>query len=167
MNASPPRWEDLHYRLVSLWDIMDRFRLDKFMEAYHLVAVLNQTATNLHDVNRASYLALSKAQFTDLKDQLSLLVDLLTEQGLTLSAMSAQKALEQTIGTDRDVLGQDSLKNKMVIGATELIPWKATIKDLLTRVRDEFKSRYVLIVPPEKVQFYHPNKPLFGPSVAS
>jgi hypothetical protein len=150
---------------MSLWEVMDRFRLDKFIEAYQLVAALNQTAMNLQDIDRSANLAISRAQYFDLKDKLAVLTELLTEHGLTLSAMSSQATLDQTIATEGNILGQPQLQDKMVISAADLIPWKASVRDLQTRVRDEFKSRYVLVIPADKVQFYNPHKPLFGPVV--
>ncbi|MBJ7535643.1 hypothetical protein JDN40_16160 [Rhodomicrobium vannielii ATCC 17100] len=154
-------WRELHYRLIR------PFRLDKFIEAYQHVSGFNSTVTTLHDVNIAANVGLFKSDFVQLKENLSILVDLLNEHGLSLSAMSAKTALDLTVATDGDLLGDPNLKGKMVFDRAVLIPWKAAIKDLQGRVRDEFKSRYLLVVPPEKVQFYAPHKPLFGSNLAT
>lgn len=79
---------------------MERFHLHKFIEAYQMVAALSQTAFHLGSMNPTTSLALSQEQFCELRSNLTTLIALLNEHGLPMSAMSAEKALELTIGTE-------------------------------------------------------------------
>ncbi len=48
-----------------------------------------------------------------------------------------------------------------------LISWKANVQDLQTRVRDEFKSCFVLVLPSNDAKYFEPKEPLFGAEVAN
>jgi hypothetical protein len=158
-EACTPSWEEMRRTLISLWDLMERFRLDKFIKAYQHAAAMNQTWLTARDCRPdLQNVQVSHGDYKEFVDNLSVLQVQLEEVGMTLSSMSAAGALAAA--------GQAILLDQYkVFESGTMIRLAAEIKDMQTRVRDEFVTRYVLVVPSDKVSFYDPIRPAFGAKV--
>ena len=142
-----------------MWDLMERFRLEKFIKAYQHASAMNQnwitTRNHRPDIQNVH---VSHGDYAEFVNNLKTLHNLLEEAGLSLSAISAAGALaaaEQAV----------QLPQFRLLEIGPMIRLAAEITDLQTRVRDEFVTRYVLVVPSNRVGFYEPLKPLFGAKV--
>lgn len=145
-----PPWEEMHYRLVSLWDIMDRFLLNEIVGAVGRLAATTQV---LQDEPRQT--AFPKTDYDDLVRDLKIILDCATTNGMLASQASARDALEilkrvqpnqPIVSTDRHLLGS-------ACGAT------------VGRFSDEAKGRYVLVLPSPMIHLYEQAEPLFGVTV--
>ncbi len=159
-NASnAPSWDELHYELISLWDIMQRFRLDKFIKAYQFTASFCQTDALMRQMNPSSaYVGMSKSDYSELVSDLETLADLLEDAGLPLSALSATEAIKiakLAVPGSRGMMFESGPRLRL----------DGHLREIQNRVRDEFVMRHVLIIPPNMVAYYAPNKPLFGGEV--
>jgi len=138
---------------------MERFRLDKFIKAYQHASAMNQTWLTARDHRpELQSVRISSRDHGEFVENLATLSQLLSDAGLSLSAMSASAALESA----NEAVVIDGQK---VLNIGPMLRLSADIKDLQTRVRDEFVTRYALIVPTNKVPFYEPLKPPFGSKV--
>lgn len=138
---------------------MERFRLDKFIKAYQHASAMNQTWLTARD-HRPELQAVhvSPRDHGEFVENLMTLSQLLSDAGLSLSALSASAALESA----KEAI---DLEGHKVLSIGPMLRLSSDIKDMQTRVRDEFVTRYVVVVPTNKVPYYEPMKPPFGAKV--
>lgn len=142
-------------RLWSLWDVMERFDLSKFLFIFTHLSMLRQAMRAAAPLS----LIIPRADHDRLKRDISTLRDELSSLGLRAASASARKLLE--------TFDRAAQKNEMyhfTLDDTNLI--EAAIKDIDSRARDELESEYVFFISAQKQELYKQESPLFGEAVA-
>lgn len=153
MNIACPKDRDISLvpgRLWSLLDIMRRLSLNKFIGAYQHLSAFQQSMAMQSDS-----IAISANDIGDLQNSVIMLVTIMEENGMLVALESARKVLSII----------DNIKIQKDLDPGSWLQLETFCKDILGRVGDEFASRIVLIMPPEKIGHYEPAKPPFGQDV--
>lgn len=136
----------MHYRLVSLWElIMQEFDVKKFLDAYHLLVSMSAITHNRQDVHGLAFDPVGSKLYVE---QAEALVQQLQGLGLRMSAITAQHVVNHM--------------NKR----SSMVELKGQIESLHGRINDELRVRTVLIVPCDRENFYKPKEPLCGTNAA-
>ena len=151
-----PRWEEMHYRLVSLWDLlMHRLNTNKLLDGFQVMA---KTAQNLQrpisDPN-LQYLSLPKESFEAIGANMRGLLEEAEEIGLDVVAANIKKAL--SVLKAGEETGQ--------LPAVDVRNFHRLVEIAQTVVRDQLEGRVALVVPFSKAALYEQNEPPFGAEV--
>lgn len=113
-EASPRSWDEMHYRLVSLWDvIMNEFKFARFMELWTPLFTRHVVDRNMRAYEVAAYIEHSTGivrtgNGEKTFDNISALYDFLHDNGLPLSANRAKLILDNLkAGTTTDEINRN------------------------------------------------------------
>jgi hypothetical protein len=151
-------WEEMHYRLVSLWDIvMRRVRTNKLIDGFQVLAKLSQEMQS--KINHPSFasMPIPATGYDLMRGHIADLMDEARELELDVTAANVEKALAVLDGrAAREHLSAHEARN-----------FHRLIEFAQTAVRDQLSKQTVLVVPLSKAKLYEPGAPLFGADVAS
>jgi len=161
---APVRWDELHYRLTNLWELlMISLPAAKFMGAYqHVVSLGSALMTGAHATGSFGdnvVSAITKPQIERLKEDVHALQDWLVDLEMDLASDAAARLLSEINSIEMD--GAGASLNKM-----QVIQLDHQFRQLIDRVPAEFRSRIVLVLPYKAHLLYRPQEPLFGSEVA-
>jgi hypothetical protein len=138
---------------------MHDLRADHVLEALTLVASLGQTIAWIKDTQGNAGLQLSSIQVQEFRNRVAQLIVELNASEMRLAALSAKRVLDS-------FNSMEFVFPNVQIQPATLVVIHQQLNDLSTRLRDEFVSRKVVVLPLDKDEFYKPEKPLFGDAVS-
>jgi hypothetical protein len=156
--SQPIHWEEMHHRLVSLWELlMDVFPAEKFLHAFQQLSAFSQLTSILQSsgMNAAK---MPEHQFLALKSQAEALKLSLLGAGMEISAASAERILEEMQKVE--IEGGTATIDRFVISRLDTFT-----SQLVSRVPDEIKEKFVLIVPASEKTLYNDAINMFGQTV--
>lgn len=148
-----PKWDEMAYRLISLWALMYKFDLGKFTHATGFVAALQQA------IKTGQWVGFPERDYYELVGYVETIHAALMDMDLGVSAASADRVRELLKNYTRTPEGH----YKFSVEDSDRI--KAHAGQILARMGDEFRARVVLVVPPSKAAYYDPQLPDFAPDV--
>ncbi len=135
---------------------MQRLKLGQFIKAYQNISAFNQALITTREMNQNLKVTnMGLSDFKEMMKSLDSLVSIFDEAGMNLSSISAKAAL--AVAEQVPVIDKHA-----ELDISAMIKIQAQITDMQSRARDEFVTRYVLVMPPSKIDYYDPTKPRFG-----
>src|SRR5216684_52628 len=146
--ARPLRWEKMHYRQVSLWDIiMKEFDARRFLEVWTPVISVHVAHNNLVAYGAPGHTEdhiMRTGEGDQLYDKVKALWAFLDHHGFELSSDRAKLILKQ------------------MVDGVHTSEFNRNIGNLHGRICDEMKRRKLLILPSSKQELYEQTEPPFG-----
>jgi hypothetical protein len=154
------RWEEMHYRLVSLWDIiMLELNSRKLVEGLQVCATTMQSLEMSGVLNPGSGpLGIPVAGYALWRGQIVGLIEEAKRLDLDVVYLNTERTLEVYERCHASDSLLDTHNARIAHGALRVVTVAA---------RDQFEARTVLVVPASKADFYDPAKEplLFGEEV--
>ena len=158
-SSRPLRWEEMHYRLVSLWDLMIMIELP----LGSLISALNRIGTmgsGLKDMTqRALFL---KHDIDGLKEAVELVRQRAEELGLPASIEASKRIHVIFARATQETRDGHELA---VFNKIDTPMLGGSFGSLVTSFRDETAGRFALVIPTSKVELYEQKRPPFGAEV--
>lgn len=158
-SPGPGIWQGHHYRILSLWDLMDRFHTETFLDAYRTAVQLQQMLEHFGSNEKLTEFRLGyrpHKMFTEMFDSL---LAKSTELGFFVSSANLRRLIE--------CLGKGIDDGELIVFSQNQTHAIKRFADVAcSAIRDEFSERYVLIMPLNKVDLYTQGVPLLGQAVA-
>lgn len=135
---------------------MYKLRADKFMQAFNDIAVLAQTIVLVRQILQNSQtMQISEQQVEEFKNNIIALHDDLTCADMPISAVSANEIIE--------IYNRlTAVDNCVQFTEQDLIGLERHLDELRSRIRDEFITRTVLVLPYQEGKRYQMSQELFG-----
>jgi hypothetical protein len=150
-----PRWDEMHYRLVSLWDIMEQIPANEFLRA------LNRIAHVAHTTVFGRFLSLPEADFESQRTAIATVLDVARRLDL-VATEEAASAYSEVI--ERGGRPNPGFVTYSIVDAGRL---KDLGNDVCGRASAEMRGRVVLVIPRAKGVLFQQTEPPFGADVAN
>lgn len=152
-----PSWDELHYRLVSLRELlMYHLKLGDLLQAVNCAVSLNQVLSLL---SRDQSFGSPFSHFDQITSAIQTIGDVGADLDLGLDrAANRVLAILESASRDETTASLNPEETQML---------QAGVAHLVTRFADDFFTRVVLVIPPSKGSFFDPATPIFGADVAS
>ena len=159
-SSRPLRWEEMHYRLVSLWDVLDMYALKagQLLEAVNWLTALMQRLAGPDTRGPTENMTCRAEVLIRMKEKAEFVR--VTAADLQIKGLaSAAERLIAVIGLARIGDPQPDLATFFLPDAVTLF---SQMRLLHGRVADDFSDQTVLVVPLNKRDLYQPDEPNFG-----
>lgn len=155
--ACPLRWEEMHYRLVSLWDLfVHRLDTRKFIDGFQVLAKMAQLIQARMSNPQIKEMGLPSEGFEYIGKSMASLLEEAQNLDLDVAAANLEKAIR---------VWSDGRTPENRISAEAARNFLRLIEMVQTAIYDQLAKQTVLVIPLSKVKLYDPPAPLFGDDV--
>lgn len=158
----------MHCRLVSLWDIMEKFNSGRLLDAIVGLSNFGQSF-----VGPLKPCALPTRNYEEIKQRIEYACAELERLALASALVSARQLKAIILDEVKPYQGQgprlgpEFAEGALFFSALALGRYKTFSVQMQDRVRDELMGRVVLVLPAGKARLFEPDEPLFGATVHS
>lgn len=164
-SGRPLHWEEMHCRLVSLWDLLNMYALKagKLIEALNWLAALMQRLAGPDGRGPAQAETCRSEVLDRMREKAEFVRATAKELEISGLATAAQRFIDD-IGRARAGDPKPELATFAIPDAVTLF---THLRMLQARVADDFTDQSVLVVPLSKRDLYQPDEPKFGAQFGS